>query len=374
MDSFIIPWKTGTGNILVKKVEGSENKVIISSDSLNTTSDIRTQVLTFTSTDNPEDTTTLTVSQKPVDNPEEFTKNAVWWFGITPGKAEDWKLVYPTLYSTHYLLYKPEENNNWWDVKKQNPTANPDGVKDGMMCWAAASSNLLHWWIHNNLEYVKQYDYKGPDYEWHSDQPQESDIFTLFVDTFEDEAGYTDSGLNWFIHGTPVSSPSQMPGVNNPGGFFKDVFPEGVKLGANIAGNGKEIFNNTIKDAIANHKAVGVNIGSVLSSHAVVIWGVEFDETGTVSHIYLVDNNDREQYEAHGYGCIRLKIVYTTSPEGASMVEYYSGFIGGDPSKTKPISRLITLDLGTKYWEEYVAGKNKELYLDKGELDSAILG
>lgn len=354
MDSFIIPWKTGTGNIIVKKVEGTNN-VKITSDSANTTGEIRTQTLTFTSTDNPEDVSTLTVSQKPIDDPAIFSKNSTWWYGIESPDPSGWKRCYPDFYTNYYLTFTSGEKN-LWDVNKENPTAAEGGVKDGMMCWACAASDLLHWWIHNNLEYVKQYDYKGPDYEWHPDQSQESDIFSLFRDTFEDEAGYTDSGLNWFIHGTPISSPSQMPGVNNPGGFFKDVFPEGVKLGKNVAGNGKDVFNNTIKDAIATNKAIGITIGEVRKSHAVVIWGVEFDENDTVSHIYLADNNDRDGFEAFGYGCLRLKMKYVESPEGAIIIGFDSGFIGG-PDTYKPISRLITLDLGTEYWKEYLGIK-----------------
>lgn len=352
MDSFVIPWKIGKGNILVNVKEN--NQVSISSDSLNTTGEIRTQTLTFSKVDNPEEKTTLEVSQKPNISPESFFNKGTWFYGITgPESASEWKQCYPDFYSTYYLPWK-NQNNNWWDVNKQNPTANPEGIKDGMMCWACAASNLLHWWIHNNIEYIKQYKYTGPDYNWHSDQPQESDIFSLFRDTFEDEAGYTDAGLNWFIHGTLNNLPPQMSTEINPGGFFKDVFPEGVKLGSSVSGNGKEVFNNTIKDAIANNRAIGVNIGKVTRSHAVVIWGVEFDDTGTISHIYLADNNDRDGWEAFGYGCIRLKIIYTTSPEGISMTEYYSGFIGGDLTKTVPINRLITLDLGTKYWKTYL--------------------
>lgn len=41
--------------------------------------------------------------------------------------------------------------------------------------------------------------------------------------------------------------------INNAG-YFKDIFPDGVKLCKNIAGLGKETFNNTIKDALLNKK------------------------------------------------------------------------------------------------------------------------
>ena len=83
------------------------------------------------------------------------------------------------------------------------------------------------------------------------------------------------------------------------GGYFKDVFPDGVKLATNIGGMGKETFNKVIKDALLNNKAIGFNSGTVKNSHAMTIWGVEFDETGNVSYIYFVDNNDRYDYLNH---------------------------------------------------------------------------
>ena len=48
----------------------------------------------------------------------------------------------------------------------------------------------------------------------------------------------------------------------------------------------KERFNDTIKDALANRKAIGVSIGVVSSSgHIETIWGAEFDENGDISYI-----------------------------------------------------------------------------------------
>ena len=131
--------------------------------------------------------------------------------------------------------------------------------------------------------------------------------------------------------------------------FFKDVFPEGVLLGANHGGLSKEVFNQVIKDALDNKRSIGIVIGNVQSSHAVVIWGVEFDEDGYISYMYMADNNDRDWYEEYGVGCIRLEIVYVDLPEGGTMTHYKTGFIGSDV--TTPVSRLVTLDLGGEILE-----------------------
>lgn len=289
---------------------------------------------------------TLTGSGDP-----QWANRTVWVYGITAPEESAWTQLFPGLYLTYYLAWKPEYG--WFDCNKLNPTANPDKTPDGMMCWAAAASNLLHWWFVQNEKYIKMYGekYTGPDYHYPQPKRQESDIFQCFIDSFEDKAGFTDAGINWFIHGVIPRQPSQdYP--HNDGGYFKDVFPEGVLLGKNIAGMGKETFNNTIKDALANKKGIGVNIGKVTSSHAVNIWGAEFDENGDVSYIYLADNNDREEYSSFGLGCIlRLEIVYLQYPEGGTYTCFKSGYIENNTPQN--INRLVTLELGEEYWKKY---------------------
>lgn len=222
---------------------------------------------------------------------------------------------------------------------------------------------MIHWWIDRNKEYVDRYiqqgKYKGPKYNYIyenaiTEKGQESEIFQTYLDAFKNEAGNIDEGINWFIHGImPVSNGMRQP--INYGGYFKDVFPKGLKLAVSVAGMGKETFNKAIKDALLNKKAIGFNSGKVRNSHAMVIWGAEFDENGDVSYIYYVDNNGRNAFLRNGYGCIRNKIVYYKLPEGGLMAGYNTGFlVDGKPTdKYTEINRMFTLDLGTRYWEEY---------------------
>lgn len=271
-----------------------------------------------------------------------------WVYGITPPDEGSWVQLFPNLYPTYYLAWKAEYG--WYDCNKQNPSARPNGIPDGMMCWAATASNLLHWWIAQNQPYIDLFGerYQGPDYTYPLPKPQESDIFQCFIDSFADEAGYGDEGVNWFIHGIKPSGPA-MDYPYNPGGYFKEVFPEGVKLGSNVGGLGKEVFNNTIKEALANKKAIGLSIGSVRSGHVVTMWGAEFDENGDVSHIYVADNNDRNQFEIWKVGCTRFEVAYLKYPEGAT----YTCYKAEDGSPIT-INRLVLLELGDKYWEQYL--------------------
>lgn len=143
-----------------------------------------------------------------------------------------------------------------------------------------------------------------------------------------------------------------MDTPQNPAGYFKDVFPEGVRLGTNVGGLGKEVFNKTIKDALSNKKAIGLSVGPIYKGHVVTMWGAEFDENGDVSYIYMADNNDRNSFEVLDIGCYRYQISYERYPEGATYTCYKTGFINSDKPIT--INRLVLLDLGEKYWKNYL--------------------
>lgn len=279
---------------------------------------------------------------------DEWAGKTIWIDGINPPAESDWVQMYPDFYTTYYLPWKPEYG--WYDCNKLNPTGSYEEIQDRNLCWAASASNLLHWWIARNMEYVEKYGYTGPDYTYPLDKEQESDIFQCFIDSFIDDSGYTNEGLNWFIHGIEPSAP-MMRYPENPGGYFKDVFPAGVELSENYTGLGKTRFNTVIKDALKNRMGLGISIGDIYNSHAVTIWGAEFDDEGYISCLYIADNNDRDLFEADGVGCIKLKIVYVEFPEGGNTTHYQTGFIGSD--KTYPVNKLVTLKLGQEYWEQY---------------------
>ena len=131
----------------------------------------------------------------------EWANRKVWVYGITPAPDDAWIQLHPDLYSTYHLPWKKEYG--WFDCNKLNPMGVAGGVPDGNMCWAATVSNLLHWWCEHNRKYIEMYGdrYKGSDYNYPLPKAQESDIFQCFIDSFWNEGGFGDAGINWFIHG-----------------------------------------------------------------------------------------------------------------------------------------------------------------------------
>lgn len=77
----------------------------------------------------PGKQTTVRLSVK--GDGSEWAGKKCWVYGITPPEEGDWLQLYPDLYWTYYLPWKPEYG--WYDCNKRNPTANPDGVPDGMV-------------------------------------------------------------------------------------------------------------------------------------------------------------------------------------------------------------------------------------------------
>lgn len=299
---------------------------------------------------------TLKLSLKENTEPEppvisDWANKKMWVYGIKAPVWEegspDWKQFYPNFYTTYYLPWKAEYG--FFDCNKVDPTnTNTSAYSDGNLCWAASASNLLHWWIAQNKTYIERYGnrYKGPSYEYPLQKQQESDILQCFTDSFINMGGYGEAGVNWFISGKIPSSPSRRQPYNDAG-YFKEVF-QNVSLGKDYTGMGKVRFNETIKDALANRKAIAVSIAFTTGGHLETIWGAEFDQNGDVAYIYMADNNDRDSYEKYQVGVGRFKIVYTSD---GIFTRFESGSI--DSSYANTIKGLTTIELGQEQWEAF---------------------
>lgn len=280
--------------------------------------------------------------------PEE----SVWWVeGIQP--SDKWEYEAPA-YRMSWTL-----DCGWFDCNKLN-AANTKPGGDGRTCWEASSSNLMHWWLNANRSYVERYlEYKrrlAPDFSIPSAYPdsKHSEIYQGFKNRFGNKSGYIVSGVNWFLSGicNKVMYSQDVPELENAG-FFFDVF--GRNSLVRQYGNGyitKEDFNNAIKLARKQGMAVGLDIFIQGGGHAVNLWGAEFDESGEVSMIYLVDNNDG----ALGEWIYKAKIVYEQDASSGGIFTYMK-WVYNEELKIK-IMDLVLLDKGTSYWKSFFESKS----------------
>ena len=299
-----------------------------------------------------------------VPQTNESSPRIQWVKGITPPNDNEW--LKNESETAWYLPYN--EKYGWTDVNKvDGSNTNPYDLADGNLCWAASASNLLHWWMNQNHDYIERYKkilerrgetFNAPSAQFPSEnflngkQKQESDIMQLFTNAFMNYAGYGEKAINWFISGDEMHGQAKRD-PDAPYGFFKDVFPEGKYLGKSITGNSKEIFNQTIKDALDNGKAIGFS--AVYSSgigHAMTIWGVEYDSEGVISAIYYADNND--DYLSAQAGCIRKRVRYLEIPVSSTVTTTSVQFESSVTGIFFPIRQLFSISLGQEQWEEYL--------------------
>lgn len=234
----------------------------------------------------------------PIDNytPNVWVKYVYHWSDGTT--TESWKLPWG-------------EGCGWYDVNK---TYWKDDAEDGYMCWAGASSNILHWWIDRNKEYVAAYDARygnEPEFEKYPrpsadfSPASKSAIFRLFIDTFQNRGA--GEGVSWFITGLNANT----SGIDNPTmldcpGYFGRVFKKTDVVYTDNRAMSKSRFNSIIKHALKNRQALEFTTDG---NHAMTIWGAEFDDEGYIGYIYYADNNFGDQ-DPLGAACIRKEVTY----------------------------------------------------------------
>lgn len=246
---------------------------------------------------------------------------------------------------------------SWYDCDKDNPELGIErpGKTDGMMCWAASASNLLHWWMIQNKEYIKKYDEKYGVNPWPKYPRPSTDftgnttskIFDFFRETCKDKSGSSHFGVNWFITGVSANIPVNNADVHqNFGGYFSKLFKSSDGLAKSEKSLYQDKFNQLVKDAFLKKQGLGFTITLPgFGSHAMVIWGMEFDADGYASALYYVDNNDHFKFETEGgsepkpeqrHRLIRQPITYKS--DGVYMNKY-------------KINSLEIVDLGRSIWE-----------------------
>lgn len=323
----------------------------------------------------PEPDPTPEPEPKPEPAPDfsKYKNQTVWFYGINGPKPDSSEWVRP---KEDYMVWELpwKESYGWYDVNKTHlvdkEKHNTVIADDNELCWAATSSNILHWWFRLNADYIARYDKLHP--EKAAKRPsskyplegtahlggsiyQESEIFQYYIDHFEDKAGWTDSGVNWFISGKKPTMP--MMTNQEGGGFFDDVFPEGAFVATKVQGLSKEVFTSTIISAIENHQMIGLSGKTTATTHLMTVWGAEFDEDGYVKAIYLADNNVEQTTTPYTKNLTRRLIRYGTYEGTTAGYTEMSAFW---TTKYNAIVALITVDLGVNQWEAYFRNNGVE--------------
>lgn len=255
----------------------------------------------------------------PEPTPADWSGKTIYVKGVRVPELSQWG--YTDVYNNQGLEW--QKGYGWYDANKEEPQA---GGKDCDVCWAAAASNTLNWWLDQNKDYIKRYGkFSGP--EGYTDS-YNSEIFLHFKKHFPNKGGDVRGGLRWFLTGYYAFDELQG------GGFFQDVLgtgPVGREMNARSSIFASELYK-ALKSGEAIACAEQYPSGFL---HGISIWGVEFDRSGGVSALYVTDSNDRE------------------------IEDQRSGFKFKDKFKTKAglIRRRVKEQNGFYYFESSVPGR-----------------
>ena len=260
-------------------------------------------------------------------------------------------------YITYTVPYS--SGDGWYDVNKTTSGGNIDIDKN--LCFAAVSSNMLHWWFDQNIENVDRYIEKNgdiiranrklSDLKTSFENPENSKIFELYkvLYGYNERGFYSDLLMDLFINGytpktnggTNIESDDLIP--NNNGGFFYNVF-KGEKLTDRTYGGNYESLSNLLKEILGNGGIVGLS-HKVFSrnNHIVTLWGVEYDLNGKLKAVYISDSDDQDEINV---GMKRFEIRNVGGIAKISTSET-------DKSAGAEVGYLHILYQGTNRWNNY---------------------
>ena len=255
-----------------------------------------------------------------------------------------------------YVMYTVpySSGDGWYDVNKTTSGGNIDIDKN--LCFAAVSSNMLHWWFDQNIEYVDRYIEKNgdiiranrklSDLKTSFESPENSKLFELYkvLYGYNERGFYSDLLMDLFINGytpkttgaTNIESDDLIP--SNNGGFFYDVF-KGEKLTERTYGGNYESLSNLLKEILGNGSIVGVSHKVFRkSNHIVTLWGAEYDLNGKLKAVYVSDSDDQDErnvgmkrYEIRNVGGIaKLSTNKTDKSAGAEVGYLHILYQGSD--------------------------------------------
>ena len=268
---------------------------------------------------------------------------------ITQG-GKDTYIIYTVPYSS---------GDGWYDVNKTRSGGNIDIDKN--LCFAAVSSNMLHWWFDQNIENVDRYIEKNgdiiranrklSDLKTSFESPENSKIFELYkvLYGYNERGFYSDLLMDLFINGytpnlkggTNIESDDLIP--NNNGGFFYDVF-KGEKLTDRTYGGNYESLSNLLKEILGNGGIVGLSHKVFSkSNHIVTLWGAEYDLNGKLKAVYISDSDD--QYERN----VGMKRYEIRNVGGIAKISTNET----DKSAGAEVGYLHILYQGTNRWNNY---------------------
>ncbi|HEM6074494.1 TPA: IdeS/Mac family cysteine endopeptidase [Streptococcus suis] len=290
-------------------------------------------------------------------------RQIIWAHGITPPAMEQSGGFVKEKYGDYLNYTAPfEAGKGYYDTNK---SLNASFI-DLNLCFAAVSSNMVHWWLEQNSSYVERYlkekkgtvnveeNYAITDLRRYINSFQNQQNSRVF-DMFKTYYGYRTNGfvsdalVDLFINGY---KPKAQGGVNledsqlvpdSRGGFFYDVFKEKKQTNRIFSGS-YERFGEDVRTVLESKGLLGLTYRTLgYATHIVTVWGAEYDNQGKIRAVYITDSDDQQEQ-------IGLKRMGIT--RDASGNPRLNNHVKND-SAGALLDYVHTIRLGQDLWEEY---------------------
>ena len=215
-----------------------------------------------------------------------------------------------------YIDYKApfEEGQGYFDVNKAPFGTNKE--IDRNLCFAAAASNTLHWYLQQNKKEIKDYiedngdvirtiganTYSLREMLNQDVEQQGSLIYQYFKEMYgNNETGYyTVPLMDLFLNGytpkedrkTNIEDKDLQPDAR--GGFLYGIIGTKPQTGIQSV-NSLSDLGNSLQHYLSNNFVVCLSYTTFSYNHVVTLWGAEYDESGLLRAVYVTDSDDQDE-------------------------------------------------------------------------------
>lgn len=215
-----------------------------------------------------------------------------------------------------YIDYKApyEEGQGYFDVNKAPFGTNKE--IDRNLCFAAAASNTLHWYLQQNKKEIEDYiknngdvirtvganTYSLKDMLNQDVEQQGSLIYQYFKEMYgNNETGYyTVPLMDLFLNGytpkedrkTNIEDKNLQPDAR--GGFLYGIIGTKPQTGMQFV-NSLSDLGNSLQHYLSNNFVVCLSYTTFSYNHVVTLWGAEYDESGLLRAVYVTDSDDQDE-------------------------------------------------------------------------------
>lgn len=215
-----------------------------------------------------------------------------------------------------YIDYKApfEEGQGYFDVNKAPFGTNKE--IDRNLCFAAAASNTLHWYLRENKKEIQDYiknngdvirtvganTYSLKEMLNQEVEQQGSLIYQYFKEMYGNNATgyYTVPLMDLFLNGytpkedrkTNIEDKDLQP--DRRGGFLYGILGGKLQTGLRSVKDVKDM-GESLQYYLSNGFVLCLSYKTFSYNHVVTLWGAEYDANGRLCAVYVTDSDDQDE-------------------------------------------------------------------------------